>query len=405
MNTVVSLNNVSKIYKKYNNNFYKLLSIFYINIRVGFSSFKALNDINLEIHKGESVGLIGLNGSGKSTLLKLIAGITEPTTGSLVVNGRVIAILELGVGFNPHLTGYQNALISCNLFGIHKNQTKNLLIEIEKFTDIGDFFHKEIKTYSSGMIARLAFATATSLKPDILIIDEALAVGDIFFQQKCFNRIHSFIKSGITVLFVSHDLNVINSLCSRAILIDKGKILFDGRSEDTCNFYNGYISTRNEFRKDLKFNINKNKWGLGFANVISIKITNVDYETISSIITGEKVILSIVVKINIDLPILVLGFSIKNQLGQTIFGTNTHYHNMSLKNVKVNEHYIFECSFHANLGPGEYTISTSLVDSANHIENNYEWLDFALRFEVINTNINYFIGNTSLNPKFIIKYL
>ena len=223
----ISLKNISKCFKRYDKPIDKLKEVLFSKGNY-FNDFWALQDVNLEIPRGKAVGIVGVNGSGKSTLLQIIAGTLTPTTGEVKVKGRVSALLELGSGFNPEFTGRQNVFFNARLLGLNQSETENRFDEIAKFADIGDFIDQPVKTYSSGMFVRLAFAVAVNVNPDILIVDEALSVGDIFFQHRCIRQIRKLIDLGVTTLFVSHDSSTIKTLCDSAIIMNSGKILNTG---------------------------------------------------------------------------------------------------------------------------------------------------------------------------------
>jgi ABC-type polysaccharide/polyol phosphate transport system ATPase subunit len=202
-----------------------------------YRDFHALRDVNFSIRRGEATGIIGRNGSGKSTLLQLIAGTLTPTAGTVAVSGRISALLELGSGFNPEFTGTENVYLNGAIYGFTRAEMAERMEEIAAFADIGDFIEQPVKTYSSGMMMRLAFAVAVHVQPDVLIIDEALAVGDVFFSQKCFQRIREIVHKGATLIFVSHDMGAVQSLCDRALLLDQGNLVFDGAPEDCVSRY------------------------------------------------------------------------------------------------------------------------------------------------------------------------
>jgi ABC-type polysaccharide/polyol phosphate transport system ATPase subunit len=210
----------------------------------GYRDFYALSDISFTVKRGQATGIIGRNGSGKSTLLQLIAGTLAPTTGSLQVRGKVSALLELGAGFNPEFTGRENVFLNGSIFGLNHATMESKFAEIAAFADIGDFIDQPVKTYSSGMMVRLAFAVGFSVQPDILVIDEALSVGDVFFQQKCFKKLHSMLESGITLLFVSHDMEAVRNLCEQVVLLDQGKMNFLGSPDETVSRYYALFGTR-----------------------------------------------------------------------------------------------------------------------------------------------------------------
>ena len=236
-NEIIAVRNVSKQYKIYDKPADRLKEVLSISKKSYHREFHALNNISFSISKGENVGIIGKNGSGKSTLLKIISGIVQPSSGDVRVFGRVSAILELGSGFNPEYTGVENIFSYGMLMGITRKEMETKLTEIIEFADLGEFIHQPIKTYSSGMHARLAFSVAININPDLLIVDEALAVGDMGFQHKCMNKMKELIEQGVTVLFVSHDTFAVKSLCSRCIYLEHGVVKADGSSIDVTDMY------------------------------------------------------------------------------------------------------------------------------------------------------------------------
>ncbi len=234
---IITVNNLTKIYKLYNNPAERLKESLHPLRRKYHRDFYALNDVSFEVRKGESIGIIGKNGSGKSTFLKILTGVLTPTSGEVTVNGKVSALLELGAGFNPELTGIENIYFSGTIMGYSKNEMHDKIDNILAFADIGDFIHQPVKTYSSGMFVRLAFASAISVEPEILIVDEALSVGDIFFQQKCHERMEKLIKNGTTIIVVSHDMPSVEKYSNRVLLLDRGKCMFIGHPNEAVHRY------------------------------------------------------------------------------------------------------------------------------------------------------------------------
>ena len=232
----ISLKNISKCFKRYSRPIERLKEIL-LPGKSRAEEFWALRDINLEIHKGQTIGIVGQNGSGKSTLLQIIAGTLTPTTGEVVVNGRVSALLELGSGFNPEFTGRQNVFFNGRLLGLSKREIEEKFDRIASFANIGDFIDQPVTTYSSGMYIRLAFAVAINVDPDILIIDEALSVGDAKFQLKCFLKLKELQAQGITILFVSHDSNLIKRYCQTALLLNQGQKILEAAPNKVINRY------------------------------------------------------------------------------------------------------------------------------------------------------------------------
>ncbi|MGL4953318.1 MAG: ABC transporter ATP-binding protein, partial [Culicoidibacterales bacterium] len=234
-NMAISCKNVTKQYRVYPSEMKRLFG--YFDKKIEYKTVNAANDISFDLYRGEVLGVIGKNGAGKSTLLKMITGVTSPTTGTIEINGRLSSLLELGTGFNPELTGYENIFMQGGIMGISQADMQEKLEEILEFADIGDFINQPVKNYSSGMFARLAFSVAISVDPDILIVDEILSVGDAQFQQKCIEKIKFFSEKGVTILFVSHNILSLSGFCNRAIWIEKGELLMDGSIDEVSQAY------------------------------------------------------------------------------------------------------------------------------------------------------------------------
>jgi len=365
-----------------------------------------LRNINFDIQPGEAVGIIGQNGSGKSTLLKMITGTLQPTEGNIQINGRIAAILELGMGFNPELTGRQNVLHAAGLMGFTAKEIQEMMPAIEEFAEIGEYFDEPIRTYSSGMQMRVAFSVVTAVRPEILIVDEALSVGDSYFQHKSFNRIREFQEQGTTLLIVSHDRNAIQNLCNRAILFERGATIKDGAPEEVFDFYNALIADKENNTievKKLEDGKVSTTSGTGEAKIEEIALFNCKGEETDTIAVGEMVALHIKVKVYQAIETLVLGYGIKDRLGQIIYGTNTWHTKQTITKPKTGNKYQFIITFPANLGVGSYSIQTALVDNETHLTANYEWIDLALVFNVINTNKNFFSGCAWIEPKITIN--
>ncbi len=398
--SVLHVEHVGKAYYQYHSELSRVLKWF------GFVSKPhvqhwVLQDVSFSIRPGEAVGIIGQNGAGKSTLLKLITGTQKPTTGYIDVKGRVGAILELGMGFNPEFTGRQNAYHAAGLMGFSRSEIDSVMPDIENFAEIGDYFDEPVNTYSSGMHMRVAFSVITAFRPEVLIVDEALSVGDAYFQHKSFNRIREFQQQGTTLLIVSHDRGAIQALCDRAILLDKGKVLKDGDPEAVIDYYNALIAEKENSTvhvKQLDDGKVQTSSGTGEAQVTSIALLDSQGKAVEYINVNEYVTLKITVKVNQDIPSLVLGYMIKDRLGQTIFGTNTWHTEQVLHNVKAGDEIVYNIRFAANLGVGSYSISTALVSTDTHLVNNYEWRDMAFVFEVANMDKAFFLGSAWIHP-------
>jgi lipopolysaccharide transport system ATP-binding protein len=361
-----------------------------------------LKDLNFSIAPGEALGIIGINGAGKSTLLKMIVGTVNPTLGSVETIGRVAALLELGMGFHADFTGRQNTYMAGQLLGMTALEIDRLMPEIEAFAEIGDYIDQPVRVYSSGMQMRLAFSVATARRPDILIIDEALSVGDAYFQHKSFNRIREYRELGTTLLIVSHDKAAIQSICDKAILLNGGKLEMEGKPEDVMDFYNAMLADREN--QSIKQELDevegsfKTTSGSGEVTLDQAVLCDSDGKPLEVVRVGQKVSLKISTECRQAVNELVVGYLIKDRLGHVIFGTNTHHTHDVVGPLETNQkiEYVFE--FDANLGPGSYSISIALHTQDNHIGKNYEWKDRALIFTVINTGKNEFIGVNWLPP-------
>lgn len=361
-----------------------------------------LKDLNFSVAPGEALGIIGINGAGKSTLLKMIVGTVSPTLGTVETVGRVAALLELGMGFHADFTGRQNTYMAGQLLGMTIQEVDRLMPEIESFAEIGDYIDLPVRVYSSGMQMRLAFSVATARRPDILIIDEALSVGDAYFQHKSFNRIREYRELGTTLLIVSHDKAAIQSICDKAILLNAGKLEMEGKPEDVMDFYNAMLADREN--QSIKQELDedggsiKTTSGSGEVTLNYAVLCDSDGKSLEVVRVGQKVSLKIFTVCRQAVDELVVGYLIKDRLGHVIFGTNTHHTNDVVGPLQPNQkiEYIFE--FVANLGPGSYSISIALHAQDNHIGKNYEWKDRALIFTVINTGKDEFIGVNWLPP-------
>lgn len=400
MGTIV-VSNLGKAYKQYPTRWSRLLEWVTPGNAKRHQLKWVLQDINFTVIAGEAVGIIGINGAGKSTLLKLITGTTQPTTGSVHMTGRVAAMLELGMGFHPDFTGRQNAFMAGQLLGISSEDIARLMPEIEAFAEIGDYIDQPVRVYSSGMQMRLAFSVATAIRPDILIVDEALSVGDAYFQHKSFDRIREFRKLGTTLLIVSHDKGAIQSICDRAILLNAGYLTMEGEPEAVMDYYNAMLAdhqnqeVKQEVREDGKVQTIS---GTGDATVTAITLVDSQDRPLEVVDVGQPVRLRITVQANKAIDRLVLGYGIKDRLGQVIYGTNTHLKEQPLVDVSSGDKFRFEIAFPANLGPGTYSVQTALVSNDSHLVNNYEWRDLALVFNVININKPHFAGCAWIDP-------
>lgn len=399
----IQVSNLGKAYKQYPTRWSRLVE-WVIPFRGVRHQIKwVLQDINFKVDPGEAVGIIGINGAGKSTLLKLITGTAQPTTGGVAMTGRVAAMLELGMGFHPDFTGRQNAFMAGQLIGLSVEEITALMPQIEAFAEIGEYIDQPVRIYSSGMQMRLAFSVATVKRPDVLIVDEILSVGDAYFQHKSFDRIREFRKQGTTLLIVSHDKQAIQSVCDRAILLSAGKLAMQGEPEAVMDYYNAMLAdhqnqtVKQEVTEEGKVQTIS---GTGEATIIEIALLNENNEPIEVVNVGQPVKLKLVVEAKTMLPELVLGYMIKDRLGQPMYGTNTYYLKRKLTDVPVGAITTFIFGFPVNLGPGSYSIATALHTGDTHISKNYEWKDRAVVFNVVNLDKETFVGSAWL-PTFL----
>jgi lipopolysaccharide transport system ATP-binding protein len=401
MNKVLEVKNLSKSFKEYSSEWARVLSWFGFGFKPKVEHH-ILKNINFSISSGEAIGIVGQNGAGKSTLLKIITGTLKASGGTINVNGRISAILELGMGFNPDLTGRQNSYHSMGMMGYSIEQIDAVIDELEDFAEIGKYFDQPVRTYSSGMQLRVAFGVVTAYRPEILIIDEALSVGDAYFQHKSLNRVREFQKQGTTLLLVSHDKGAIQAICDRAILLEKGSIIKDGNPEEVMDFYNALIAEKeNSTVKQVVKEDGKVQTisGSGEVIVMELNIYNNKLDKIDNISVGEEVSLKIKIKSILEASSVVVGYMIKDRLGQPIFGTNTFHHKKTIYNTKKDDEFEIIFSFPMNLGVGSYSIAVAIHADDTHIRSNYEWKDNALIFTVINRSKENFVGSSWIEQK------
>lgn len=354
-----------------------------------------IRHLNFRLDPGESVGIIGQNGAGKSTALKMITGTTRPTEGSVSLHGRVSALLELGLGFNLELTGRENAIYAAGLMGLAQARIMELMPEIEAFAEIGEYFDQPMRTYSSGMQMRVAFSVATVVRPDILIVDEALSVGDAYFVHKCFQRIREFREAGTTLIIVSHDASSIQALCDRAILLDGGRMVLDGEPQQVFDYYNALIAEKeNRTVRTAKAQTGQiaTESGTGEAVIDALELLDDAGLPVEYVGVGQPVALRARVKINAPIEQLVYGYMIRDRLGQAVYGTNTHHTGQTYSNLRPGDELEFVARFPMNIGPGSYSVSVALSSTETHLVKNYQWRDLALVFTVANLDRTQFVG-------------
>ena len=377
--TAIKITNLTKIYKLYARNRDRLKDSLGLSKKASYKEHYALKNVDMEVKTGESVGIIGVNGSGKSTILKIITGVLNATSGDVQINGRISALLELGAGFNMEYTGLENVYLNGTMMGFTEKEIDERLQDILNFADIGDFVHQPVKTYSSGMFVRLAFAVAINIDPEILIVDEALSVGDVFFQAKCYHKFEEFKKMGKTILFVSHDLTSIAKYCDRVILLNKGVKLAEGNPKDMVNMYKKLLvhqldeetledvsgksaigeksADGKAWKNNFEVNPTVTDYGEKQAEIVDFAIID-QYGAYSSIIEKGSVY-KVKAKIHFHETVKnpIFTITIKNKQGTDITGTNTMFERIETGTVNAGEERIVTYEQQMNLQGGDYLLS------------------------------------------------
>ncbi|ANR80891.1 sugar ABC transporter ATP-binding protein [Kosakonia sacchari] len=400
----LKIKNVSKTYNIYTKQSQKLAKfirdIFGIADSQKTRKFEALKNITFEARKGEAIGILGRNGAGKSTLLQLICGTLTPSDGSIEVNGRLSALLELGAGFNPEFTGRENVYINAAILGLSKQELERKFDGILEFADIGEFIDQPVKNYSSGMFMRLAFAVASSVDPDILIIDEALAVGDVRFQSKCFRRINDLKSNGTTILLVTHSTEQVTRHCDRAVLIEQGEIQAIGDASKVSNRYLELLfgkrgdgskiipHTIDYVRKPLSeavyYNRHEHRWGNGQAQIINLNIFQGECNNPATFNNSEDLLFRFEIEFYAEISNVIVGFTLKTIDGITVFGCNTKSCSNEGILTQVFPGKIIECAFRLKpeLCTGDYTISLGVAN-----EFNGEIIPIERRYDSVNIRV------------------
>ncbi|PNQ85050.1 ABC transporter ATP-binding protein [Paenibacillus polymyxa] len=408
MNNEISIRvrELTKVYRLYEDPKDRVKDALKIFKKSYFSEFYALKDISFTIFKGETIGIIGKNGSGKSTLLKILAGVLNPTSGYFEVNGKVAALLELGAGFNMEYTGLENIYLNGTLIGRTKIQTDEILADILEFADIGDFIHQPVKSYSSGMFARLAFAVAIHQSPDILIVDEALAVGDLRFQTKCYRKFEEMKKWGTTILFVGHDVSSIRRFCDRTLWIHNGQIIdFGDTGQITAKYMELMLSDesvnenvldskqKQSLTEELNESINKqpmisdldkrtiNRWGKHKGSIVDVTILNQSGEKVEILNYEEKYFISIIFDLNVEMHMeyLSIAVSIKNKVGMDIIVFTTYETNLEFYKNDSRAEVKFE--FINYLTEGDYNLAVAVENRENVSPEYYDYIEGAYYFK------------------------
>ncbi len=377
---------VSKVFPLYRHPADRIRELLPVFGRTRHTDFWALRDVSFQVERGEVLSLIGPNGSGKSTLLQIVSGILQPTTGRVLKQGRVAALLELGAGFNPEFSGRDNVFLSGEIMGLSRAELISAFPKIEAFAGIGNFIDRPVKEYSTGMYVRLAFSTAIHIEPEILIVDEALAVGDAIFANRCVQKFEELKERGVTVLFVSHDLGLVKRLSDRALFMLNGQIAAQGEPKDVVNRYVGFVLDRERAdtdsgsaQKDARIHASF-RHGDGASRINAVEILNAEREPRNAFTSGEQVIVRITATFKTSVRNPVVGILVRNRLGIDVFGTNTRIEHIDLGDFKPGESLDIEFALSCILSRQDYTltVATQYADGTSQ-----DWLDDAIQFTVI----------------------
>ncbi len=375
-NYSIKVNNVSKVYRLYDRPMDRLKEAVSITKKCCHKEYYALREVSFKVKKGETIGLIGVNGAGKSTMLKIITGVLTPTKGSVEINGKISALLELGAGFNGEYTGMENIYLNGTMMGYTRAEVDKRLEDILRFADIGDFINQPVKNYSSGMFVRLAFAVAINIDPEILIVDEALSVGDVFFQAKCYKKFEEFKKMGKTILLVSHSLSSINKYCDRVILLNQGQKLAEGNSADMIDLYKKILVNRDiepdndndeslelvdngldKWKDSLTLNPQINSYGNGKAEIYDFAVVDSKGRIINQIEKGSTFKIKMKVRFAEEIEAPIFAFTIVDLQGTDVTGTNTMYENMNVGQVKPGDEKTVTFTQKMDIQGGNYLLS------------------------------------------------
>ncbi|MBQ6697131.1 MAG: ABC transporter ATP-binding protein [Lachnospiraceae bacterium] len=418
----IDVRNIKKVYKLYDKPSDRMRDAFG-RLKTPPKKHYALNGVNFQIKTGETVGIIGTNGSGKSTILKIITGVLNPTEGEVVVNGRISALLELGAGFNMEYNGIENVYLNGTMMGFSEKEIDEKLPEILAFADIGDYVYQPCKTYSSGMFVRLAFAVAINIEPEILIVDEALSVGDVFFQAKCYHKFEEFKKMGKTIVFVSHDLSSISKYCDRVYLLNKGNILGEGSPKEMIDAYKRVLVGQYEEEEAPKEEIpnlledeelqktakeamqGQNpellEYGTKQGEIVEFFITDDRGVRSNAIIKNAEFTIHMKVKFYEDLKAPIFAYTIKNIIGVEITGTNTMVEKAFLEGVKAGEEKEITFTQQMTLQGGEYLLSLGLTGYDGDVFEVYHRLYDVLNITVVSdkNTVGYYDMNSQITVK------
>lgn len=412
----IKVDKVSKVYRLYDRQRDRLKDALNLTKKKCYREHFALDSLDFEVKKGETVGIIGTNGSGKSTILKIITGVLNPSEGEVEVNGRISALLELGAGFNMEYTGIENVYLNGTMIGFTKEEIDGRLSDILEFADIGDFAGQPVKTYSSGMFVRLAFAVAINIDPEILIVDEALSVGDVFFQSKCYHKFEEFKKMGKTILFVSHDLGSITKYCDRAMLLNQGHKLFEGTPKEAVDMYKrvlvGQLDDDEEngrtlweqagddalWRKALPINPEVLEYGSKKAEIIDFAFVDANGRYSNVVEKGSEMTVKMKVLFHEDIAEPIFAFSFKNLLGIELCGTNTMFEKIEITPKRAGDIQVVSFKQNMDLQGGEYLLSLGCTGYPHGEFTVYHRLYDVCNLTVVSTKntVGYYDMNTKI---------
>ncbi len=386
---LVLVQNVSKLYRLYRRPADRLRELL-PGTAPAHRDFWALRDISFEVERGETLGLVGPNGCGKSTLLQLVSGILQPTMGRVVTRGRIAALLELGAGFNPEFSGRENVYLNGEIMGLSRAEIDRAMPSIEAFAEIGEFLERPVKEYSSGMYVRLAFSTAIHVDPEILIVDEALAVGDAVFANRCVRKFQELRERKVTVLFVSHDLGLVKQLSDRAILLLGGRIEAAGAPNDVINRYIGLVLEKQAPEKRQERLRSSFRHGDGTSEILGVQLLNARGEETASIASGEPVTVRVRARFHRGVSDPMVGILVRTRIGMDVYGTNTRIEHTDLGDFEAGQLLEVDFGLECWLTPQQYTLTaaTQNADGSSH-----DWLDDAIAFEVVDTRVAAGVAN------------
>ena len=400
MSGELAVSGLGKSYRRYARPWHRLCEWAAGGRLVWHETFWALRGVTFRVASGESVGIIGLNGAGKSTLLKILTGTTQPTEGQVQLGGRVAALLELGMGFHPDFSGRQNVMMAGQLMGLPVREIARLMPEIEAFAEIGEYIDQPIRTYSTGMGVRLAFSVATAARPEVLIVDETLSVGDAYFQHKCIRRIKEFQEAGTTILFVSHDPTAVKTLCGRALLLDGGRLIQDGPPDLVLDHYNALIAKREANQEILQAEAASGRMttrsGTFEARIAVIDLLDADGRPARAFTVGERARIRARVEFTSAVVAPTVGILIRDRVGNDVFGTNSFHVAPIEGTYEPGEEMTVDFDIQLNLGVGSYTLTAAVHSDATHLASNYDWWDKVIGFQVVPGPEPPFIGSAWL---------